>query len=100
MRDFVRKSLFVDRSDLLQQNNGIPVKSVRSRIDLDMSRQLRFLDLRRDGGNDRRRAESVADIILDNKHWSYPALLGTHHRGEVSKKNVTALYDQWLHPAY
>lgn len=73
---------------------------MRSRLNLHMSRQLRFLDLCRDSGNDRRRAESVADIVLDNKHRSYPALLRTDYRGEVCKKNVAALYDQWLHPAY
>lgn len=76
MRNFVCQSLLVDRPDLLQQNNGIPVKPVRFRLDLNMRGKLCLLDLRCNSRNDYRWAESIADIVLDHEHGTDTALLG------------------------
>lgn len=80
VRNFVGKSLFIDRTNLLKQKHGIPVESMGGRVDLDMRRQLRFLNLRRDGRYDDSRAEAIADIILNNEHGTYTALLRTYDR--------------------
>lgn len=80
MRDFVGKPLFIYRPDLLKKQHGIPVEPVGRRIDLDMRRQLRLLNLGRNGRHDDRRAEAVANIILNDQNRTHAALFGTYDR--------------------
>lgn len=70
------------------------------RFYFDVSRQFRFLDLRRYGRYDDRWTESVADIILNNQNGSYPALLRTYDRRQIRIENIPALHNQSLHPAH
>lgn len=80
MRNFVGQPLFVDRSDLLEKQHGIPVEAMGSRVDFHMRRQFRLLDLGRNGRYDHRRAEAVADIVLNDQDWSHSALFGAYDR--------------------
>lgn len=100
MGNFVSQALFVDRSDLLQQYNGITVKAMACRIHFNMGRQLGLLNLRSYGSHNNGWAKSVTDIVLDNEHWAHPALLRAYHGRQISKKHISAFYDHILHPAH
>jgi len=99
VRDLVGKPLLVDGADLLQQNDRVPIESVRFGIDFHMGRQLRFLDLRGDRRNDDSWAESVPDIILNNENRPYAALFGPYDRRKVRKEYIATFDNQALHPA-
>lgn len=79
MGDFVGEPLFVDRPNLLQKNDRIAIKAMRCRVDLHMRGQLCLLNLGGDGCHDHGRTEPVADIILNDQHWSDATLLGTDY---------------------
>lgn len=70
------------------------------RFDLDVSRQLRFLDLGSDGRYDHRWTESVADIVLNDQNGAHTALLRADDRRQIRIENIPAFHDQSLHPAY
>lgn len=91
MSNFVSQSLLVYRTDLLQQNDRIPIEAVQLRINLHMCRQLRFLNLRGNGGDDDGWAEAVTDIVLDNQDRPDSTLLGADDRGQVRKVNIATL---------
>ncbi len=76
----VRQALLIDRSNLFKQDDGIPIESMRFRIDFYVGRQFRFLNLGGNRRDDDRRAEAIADIVLNNQYRPYSALLGPHHR--------------------
>lgn len=80
VRDFVRQALLIDGPNLLQQDDRIPVKTVRFRVNLHMRRQLGFLNLRRNRRYDHRRTEAIADIILNDQYGPNAALLRTDDR--------------------
>ncbi len=73
---------------------------MRFGIDLDMRRKLRFLDLRRNGRDDHRWTEPVANVILYDQDGSYTALFRTYNRRQIRKKHIPSFDDQGLHPAY
>lgn len=75
MCNFISEPLFVYCTNLFQQDDGIPLKSVRFRINFDVCWELGFLDLCRDRSDDDRRRKTIADVILDDKHRTYPPLL-------------------------
>lgn len=78
MRDFICQTLFIQCAQLFQQNDGIPVKTVLLSLDFDMRRELRLLNLGRDGCDDDRWAESVANVILDDEYGAKSTLFGSN----------------------
>jgi len=69
------------------------------RFYFDVSWQLGFLDLRRNGRYDYRWTEAVTDIILDDENGTHPALLRTDDRRQIRIENIPAFHNQILHPA-
>ena len=100
MRNFVRQTLLVDRTDLLQQHDGVAVEAMRRRIHLYMRRQLCFLNLSGDGSYDDGRAEAVTDVILYYENGTDSSLFRSYDWGQIGKKNISAFDDQALHPAH
>lgn len=77
---FVREPLFVDRPNLFQQNDGIPVEAMGFGVNLDMRRQLSLLNLGRNGRYDNGGAKAVADVILENENRADASLLRADNR--------------------
>lgn len=99
MCNLVSQPLLIDRPNLFEQNHGVPVKAVRSRINLDMRWKLCLLNLGGNSRHDTRWTEPIADIVLDHQNRPNSALLGTDNGRKIRKKNVTTFYDHCLHPA-
>lgn len=81
MSDFIRQSLFINSTNLFQQNNRITVKSISFGIDFHMSRQLSLLDLGCNRGDDHGGAKPIANVILNYQNRPNPTLFGSDHRG-------------------
>lgn len=100
MGNLIRQPLLVNGPYLLEQDNRIPLHSVGFRFDFDVSRQLRFLDLRRNGRYNDRWTEAIANIVLDNQDGAHSTLLRTYDRRQIRIENIPAFHNQSLHPAY
>ena len=81
---------FVQRSDLFQQDDGIPRQSAALRGQCDMGGQLGLAQLRGDGGGDDRRAVAVAGVVLHDEHRPHTALFAAHHGAEIGIIDVAA----------
>lgn len=77
--NFVRQPLLINGPDLLQQNDRIPVETMRNRIDFHMGRQLCLLNLGGNGRHDDRRTKTVADIVLNDQNRPDSTLLRTDY---------------------
>lgn len=55
-----------------------------------MSREPGFVPLAGDGGYNHSGAVPVANIVLQNEHWTDTALLRPNHRPQVSIVNIAA----------
>ena len=89
--DFLLEALLVDRPYLLQQHHGVPVELGPQGWNLDVSRELGFVELRSYCGHYRRRAVVVSHIILDDEHWSHPALLRPGDGVQVGEVYIASL---------
>lgn len=99
MGDFVGQSLFIYCPDLLQQNDGVTIKSINFGINFHVRRQFCLLNLRRDGGDDDRRTESVSYVVLNHQYRPYASLLRADDRGKVREKHIATFDDHKSHPA-
>jgi hypothetical protein len=80
MGDFIGKPLFVNGSNLFQQNDGVTIKSIRFCVNLYVCRQFRLLNLSCNGSDDDRWTKAVANIVLDYEYGSYAPLFGAYDR--------------------
>ena len=90
MAYLILQPFFIDRTQLFQQDHRVLLNSIRRSIDLNMRRQLCLIHLRSNRSTDDRGTVSVAHIILNDKDWSDPTLLGTDHRSEICIVDITA----------
>ena len=82
------EALFVERAHLFEQDYRILGKSAAVRIDSYMSGKVGLILL---AGYDRR-AEAIADIVLNYQHGSYPALLGADDGTQISVVYISPFY--------
>ena len=73
LSDVVSQAAFVDGSDLLQQDDRLPMQHVGRKC--DVRREIGFHAISGDGGDDGRRAVVVSHVILQDQHRPFAALL-------------------------
>ena len=93
---FLAQAAFVQRADLLGQDDGILGQSVVRRTDRDMRRHFRLVDLRCNSGGDHGRTLPIADVVLHDQHRTDAALLTANHRTEIGIVNI-ASFDVAIH---
>ena len=86
------QAAFVQRADLLGQDDAVFGQAAPVRPHPDMGRQAVFVLPGGDGGRDHSGAVPVADLILYDKYRPYPALFAAHHRAEIRIKNFASVY--------
>ena len=89
---FFLKTLFVERAHLLEQDYRILGKSAAVRIDSYMSGKVGLILLAGYRRGYDRRAEAIADIVLNYQHGSYPALLGADDGTQISVVYISPFY--------
>ena len=89
---FFLKTLFVERAHLLEQDYRILGKSAAVRIDSYMSGKVGLILLAGYRRSYNRRAEAIADIVLNYQHGSYPALLGADDGTQISVVYISPFY--------
>ena len=89
---FFLEALFVERAHLLEQDYRILGMSAAVRIDSYMSGKVGLILLAGYRRGYDRRAEAIADIVLNYQHGSYPALLGADDGTQISVVYISPFY--------
>ena len=94
---FFFEPFFVDCSYLFKQNNAVFGESRAVSVQWNVGRQICLWLLTCNCGGNYSRTESVADIILNNKHRSDSALLRAYNGTQVGIINISSSYIPGFH---
>lgn len=98
--DLVAEAALVDCSYLLEKDHGVLRKAEFVGSHVDMGRQSRLAEAARDRGGDDSRAVSVADVVLNYKYRSLPALFASDDGAQICKINISSFNIHVVSPIY